>query len=85
MHKFLFYNKVYYIRPHVLSTMCSSSGSQIILHSIWYHHTLYVAVRCTGWESPGFILTSIFRTKETAFFFCCDSDWCDQHWWKVLQ
>jgi len=24
---------------HVLSTMCSSSGVNIVLHSIWYHHT----------------------------------------------
>ena len=24
---------------HVSSTMCSSSGGQIVLNSIWYHHT----------------------------------------------
>jgi len=24
---------------HVSSTMCSSSGGQIVLYSIWYHHT----------------------------------------------
>ena len=24
---------------HVSSTMCSSSGGQIVLYSLWYHHT----------------------------------------------
>ena len=26
---------------------------KIVLYSIWYRHTLYVAVWCTGWESTG--------------------------------
>ena len=31
---------VYYIPLHVSSTMCSSSGAQIVLYSIWYRHLL---------------------------------------------
>jgi len=26
---------------HVSSTMCTSSGGQIVLYSIWYHHTCF--------------------------------------------
>jgi len=29
-----------YMPLHVSSTMCSSSGGQIVLYSIWYCHTL---------------------------------------------
>jgi len=40
MHKFLFYNK-FIIRLYMLRTLlCSSSGVQIVLYSIWYYHTL---------------------------------------------
>ena len=31
---------------------CASSGGQIVLYSIWYHYTLYVAVRCTVLSQP---------------------------------
>jgi len=30
--------------------LSSSSGGQIVSHSIWHHHTLQAAIRCTGWE-----------------------------------
>jgi len=29
--------------------LCSSSGGQILLYSIWYRHNP-VAARCAGWE-----------------------------------
>ena len=39
MHKFLFYNK-FIIRLYMFrALLCSSSGGQIVLYSIWYHHT----------------------------------------------
>jgi len=52
MHKFLFYNKFIIFLYMFRALLCSSSGGQIVLYSIWYHHTCKVAVRCTGWESP---------------------------------
>ena len=50
-HKFLFYNKfvifLYMFRP----LLCSHHQEvKIVLYSIWYRHTLLVAVRCTGHE-----------------------------------
>jgi len=39
MHKFLFYNKfIFFYMFRAL--LCSSSGGQIVLYSIWYRHTL---------------------------------------------
>ena len=40
MHKFLFYNKFTIFLDMFRALLCSSSGGQIILHSIWYRHTL---------------------------------------------
>ena len=40
---------------------------------------------CPSYICPSFILKWHSRTNEAAFFFCCDSDWCDQRWWKFLQ
>ena len=48
MHKFLFYNKFIIFFYMFRALLCSSSGGQYVLYSIWYHHTLSVAVRCTG-------------------------------------
>ena len=49
MHKILFYNK--FIKClHMFRALCAHHQEvKIVLHSIWYHHTLQVAVRCTGW------------------------------------
>ena len=39
MHKFLFYNKFIIFLYMFQALLCSSSGGQIALHSLWYHHT----------------------------------------------
>jgi len=39
---------IYYIPLHVSTLLCSSSGGQTVLHSIWYRHTLQAAFRCAG-------------------------------------
>jgi len=46
MHKIFFYNIVYYTPLHVSSTMRLSSGGQIVLHSIWYHHIESSEILC---------------------------------------
>jgi len=39
MHKIFFYNK-FLIRLYIFrALLCSSSGGQILLYIIWYHHT----------------------------------------------
>ena len=74
MHKFSFYNKIYYTPLHVSSTMCSSSGGQncIILYLV--SSPLWVAVRCTGWERTGWnahgIPTSPLLTSQRGFTNC---------------
>jgi len=45
-----FYNKFIIFLYMFRALLCTSSGSQILLYSIWYRHTLWVAVRCAGWE-----------------------------------
>ena len=40
MHKFLFYNKFIIFLYMFRALLCSSSGGQIVLYSIWYRHTL---------------------------------------------
>ena len=52
MHKLLFHNKFIICLYMFRALLCSSSGNQIILYSIWYRHTLYVAVRCTVLSQP---------------------------------
>jgi len=39
MHKFLFYNNFIIFLYMFRALLCSSSGGQIVLYSIWYHHT----------------------------------------------
>jgi len=39
MHQFLFYNKFIVFLYMFRALLCSSSGDQIVLYSIWYHHT----------------------------------------------
>jgi len=39
MHKILFYNKFIICLYMLQALLCSSSGGQIILYSIWYRHT----------------------------------------------
>jgi len=52
MHKFLFYNKCI-ICLHMFRALCAHHQEvKIVLYSIWYCHTLQVAVRCAGWEIP---------------------------------
>jgi len=51
MHKF-FYNKFIIFLYMFRALLCSSSGGQIILYSIWYRHSLYVRpVRSLGEHS----------------------------------
>jgi len=48
MHKFLFYNK-FIIFLYMFRALCAHHQEvKIVLYSIWYHHTLYVVVRCRG-------------------------------------
>jgi hypothetical protein len=28
------------------ASLCSSSGGQLYIYSIWYRHTLYAAIQC---------------------------------------
>jgi len=47
MHKFLFYNK-YIICLYMFRALCAHHHNfKMVLYSIWYHHILYVAVRCS--------------------------------------
>jgi len=47
MHKFLFYNKSISCL-YMFRALCAYHQKiKIALHSLWYHHTLQVAVRCT--------------------------------------
>jgi len=39
MNKFLFYNKFIIFLNVFRALLCSSSGGQIMLYSIWYRHT----------------------------------------------
>jgi hypothetical protein len=32
------------------ASLCSSSGGQLCIYSIWYRHTLYAAIQCTDQE-----------------------------------
>jgi hypothetical protein len=32
------------------ATLCSSSGGQLYIYSIWYRPTLYAAIQCTDQE-----------------------------------
>jgi hypothetical protein len=32
------------------ASLCSSSGGQLHIYSIWYRHTLYAAIQCTDQE-----------------------------------
>jgi hypothetical protein len=32
------------------ASMCSSSGGQLYIYSIWYRPTLYAAIQCTDQE-----------------------------------
>jgi len=44
MQKLLFYNKSILFLYMFRALLCSSSGGETVLHSIWYRHTLKVAV-----------------------------------------
>jgi len=39
MHKFLFFHRFIIFFYIFRALLCSSSGGQIVLYSIWYHHT----------------------------------------------
>jgi len=48
MPKILFYNK-FIIFLYMFRALCAHHQAvNIVLYSICYHHTLWVAVRCTG-------------------------------------
>ena len=69
MHKIFFYNK-FIIRLYMFQALCSHHQEvKILLYSIWYHHTLYVAVWCTGWERTQPVhRTATYRCDDTR---CC--------------
>jgi len=51
MHKFLFYNKIYYMPLHVSSTVCSSSDQNCIIQHLVSSHSVGgrpVHRLCTG-------------------------------------
>jgi len=66
MHKFLSCNTFIIFLYMFRALLCSSWG-QIVLYSIWYRHTLYVAVRCAGWERTVH-RTATYRCDDTR---CC--------------
>jgi len=47
MHKFLFYNKFIIFLYMFRALRVHRQEVKIVLYSIWYHHTHWVAVRCT--------------------------------------
>jgi hypothetical protein len=38
------------IRNMFRASLCSSSGGQLYIYSIWYRPTLYAAIQCTDQE-----------------------------------
>jgi len=44
MYKLFFCNKFITFLYMFRALLCSSSAGQIVLYSIWYHHTLYVRI-----------------------------------------
>ena len=54
--------------------MCSSSGGQIALHSLWYHHT----VRCTGREITAILSQPV---HQTATYRCDGTRGCVMQFW----
>jgi hypothetical protein len=50
--KILFVKEQYYITILNMfrASLCSSSGRQLYIYSIWYRHTLYAAIQCTDQE-----------------------------------
>jgi hypothetical protein len=38
------------------ASLCSSSGGQLYIFSIWYRHTLYAAIQCTDQERTAVVL-----------------------------
>ena len=56
MHKISFYNK-FIICLYMFRALCANHQEvKIILYSIWYHHTLQVAVWCSRWREDNFEL-----------------------------
>jgi len=67
MHKILFYNKLIICLYMFRALLCSSSGCQIVLYTIWYRHTLYVAVRFTGVLSQPVHGTATYRCDDASY------------------
>jgi len=55
---------------HVSSTMCLSSGGQIALHSLWYHHT--ETSECSKVTKIQFYKYEQIVVKFMCEFFRCD-------------
>ena len=69
MHRILFYNK-FIIWIYMFRALCAHHQEvKTVLYSIWYRHTVWVAVRCTGWK----------RTLST-----CAPDGHLQVWWHQM-
>jgi len=54
---------------HVSSTMCSSSGSQTVLYSIWYRHTC-------RWPSGAQVERVLSQPVHRADTYMCDDTLC---------
>jgi len=56
MRKILFYNK-FIMFLYMFRALCAHRQEvKIVLYSIWYHHNLQVAVRCTGRPPTGVMI-----------------------------
>jgi len=59
MHKVLFYNK-FIICLYMFRAPCAHHQEvKTVLYNIWYHHTLQVAVRCTGRPPTGVMIPDV--------------------------
>jgi hypothetical protein len=54
------------------ASLCSSSGGQLYIYSIWYRHILYAAIQCTDQERTesalGLTQNTFANTQNTI---CC--------------
>jgi hypothetical protein len=48
------------------ASLCSSSGGQFYIYSIWYRHTLYAAIQCTDYKKT--LALQVFLYQIAALF-----------------
>jgi len=75
IHKFLFYNKFIIFLYMFRALLCSSSGGQIVLYSIWYRHTC-------RWPSGAQVERGLSQSvHQTATYRCDDTRCCIIQFW----